>query len=152
SNLFLASGSKNVSRPIWLIGNGQETGELPGRHQAWLRATEFKPRPGSFSLVPKGEDVEGVVLGMGDGGPGVSPLLPGPLPGVAPAGDYHFAPPPPDPALATLAWGLGSYAFRTYQPGEPRGPRRLKAPAGVSVEEAARIAAAVWLGRDLINT
>ena len=149
SNLFLTEGAKPASRPIWMLGNGDA---LPEAHQAWLRATEFKPRPGMFSLVPQGGELAGVVLGTGDGGPAVSPLLAGLLPGVVPAGDYHFAAPPADPALAALAWGLGAYTFRAYQSGDARGPRRLKIPAGVPVEETARLAAAVWLGRDLINT
>jgi leucyl aminopeptidase len=153
SNLFLASNSKIASRAIWMLGNGGKPGDtLPERHQAWLRETEFKPRPGTFCLVPQGEGLAGVALGVGDGEPGASPLLPGLLPAVIPGGDYHFATPPADPALAALAWALGSYAFRAYQSGEARTPRRLKAPASVAMEETARIAAAIWLGRDLINT
>jgi leucyl aminopeptidase len=152
SSVFLPAGARSATRPIWMLGNGRAGGRLSERHQAWVNATEFKPRPGSVLLVPQGESIEGVILGTGDNGPVVSPLLAGALPVVVPAGDYHFADAPANPELAALAWGLGSYAFRAYQSAEPRGPRRLKAPAGVAVEETARIAAAIWLGRDLINT
>jgi leucyl aminopeptidase len=117
-----------------------------------MRATEFKTRPGSACVMPGAEGVEGVALGVGDGGLSVSPLLAGALPGLIPKGDYHFVAPPANAELAALAWALGSYAFRAYQPGEGRAPRRLRAPDGIATEEPARVAAAVWLARDLINT
>ncbi len=153
SSLFLPAGSKSATRPIYLAGADNEAlGGLAPAHQAWLRAIDFKPRAGNWSLLPHAEGFDGVVLGTGDGGARGSPLLAGALPAVLPAGDYHFAAPPPEPELAALAWALGSYVFRDYQSGEPRSPRRLKAPGGVALDEPARIAAAIWLGRNLITT
>jgi leucyl aminopeptidase len=153
SGLFLPASSKSATRPIHIAGSSKEgLGKLPRHHQAWLRAVDFKARPGNWCLLPEGEGVEGVVLCAGNGDAGVTPLLAGALPGVVPPGDYHFAAGPAEPELAALAWALGSYVFRDYQSGEVRAARRLKAPAGAAVDETARIAAAVWLGRNLINT
>jgi leucyl aminopeptidase len=154
SSLFLPPTSKTTTRPIWTLTGGPDFArELSERQQAWLRAIEFKPRPGNWSLLPQGECVEGAVLALGNGdAAAVSPLLPGLLPAVLPAGDYHFAAPLPNPELAALAWALGSYAFRAYQSGEGRPPRRLKLASGVQLDAVARAAAAVWIGRDMINT
>ncbi len=154
SSLFLPPSSKTATRPIWTLDNGQDLGGRLSEHQqAWLRATEFKTRPGNWSLLPQGDGIEGVVLATGNGdNAAISPLLPGILPAVLPAGDYHFGGPLSNSELAALAWALGSYTFRTYQPGEPRAPRRLKAPKEVDLEAVSQAAAAVWIARDLINT
>jgi leucyl aminopeptidase len=151
SGLFLPPDADDRTIPIWSLARPEDASEkLSERQQAWLRAIDFKPRAGSWTLLPDGEGFAGVALGTGNGA--ASPLAAGSLPPVLPDGAYHFADGLPNPELAALAWALGAYAFRDYQPGEPRPPRRLKAPAGVAVEDVARAAAAVWLGRDLINT
>ena len=153
SSLFLASNAPNPTVPIWTLGTSEDAGEkLGGAHAAWVRATDFKPRTGNCALLPGAEGVGGVVLGAGNGSPPVPPLLSGVLPGLLPPGAYHFADARLTPEDAALGWALGSYAFRDYQPGELRLARHLKPAAGVPIEEVARIAAAIWLGRDLINT
>jgi leucyl aminopeptidase len=151
SSLFLGPDATDRTVPVWGIARPEDIAEkLTERQQAWLRAIEFKPRAGNWTLLPDAEGVGGIAFGTGNGA--ASPLAAGTLPPVLPAGSYHFADAQPNPDLAALSWALGAYAFRDYQPGDARPPRRLKAPAGVAVEDVARIAAAIWLGRDLINT
>jgi leucyl aminopeptidase len=150
SSLFLAADAAEATVPIWTLGKSDDAEKLSARHAAWLRASDFKPRAGNWALLPGAEGVGGVAFGSGNGS--APALLSGALPGVLPPGAYHFADTPASPELTALGWALGSYAFRDYQPGELRLARRLKPAAGLAVQELARIAAAVWLGRDLINT
>jgi leucyl aminopeptidase len=151
SGLFLAADAKDSTTPIWTLARLEDAAEkLTESQQAWLRAIDFKPRAGNWTVLPDSGGIGGALLGIGNGP--ASPLLAGTLPPQLPAGAYHFADAHPDQELAALAWALGCYAFRDYQPGDGKAPRRLKAPAGIAVEEIARVAAAVWLGRDLINT
>jgi leucyl aminopeptidase len=153
SSLFLAAGAPDAAVPIWTLGKREDADEkLSAAHAAWLRACDFRPRSGNWALLPSGDSVGGVALGTGNGAAPLSPLLAGALPGVLPPGDYRLADAGLPPELAALGWALGSYAFRDYQAGELRLARRLKPGPDVAIEEIARIAAAVWLGRDLINT
>jgi len=153
SSLFLGSGATTPTVPIWTLGRREDAAEtLSGPHAAWVQASDFQPRKGNWLLLPGAEGVAGVVLGTANGSGPLPPLLSGTLPGVLPPGAYHFA----DASLAAdeaaLGWALGSYAFRDYQPGDIRLARQLKPGASVAIKEVARIAAAIWLGRDLINT
>lgn len=151
SGLFLPAGSDEPSRPIWMLSSAQSMENLSPEARAWLSAIDFRPRAGNWAMLPARDGVAGAVLNLSDK-PGGSPLALGTLAAALPPGDYHLATAPSDPELAALAWALGAYTFGGYQSAEPRGPRRLKAPAGVAVEEVARRAAAVWLGRNLVNT
>lgn len=157
ASLFLESKAKQVTRPIWPLShlNGANGGaqELAPHHLNWLRAIDFKPRPGFWTALPgEGGSVEGAVFGVEEKPLVPSPLAPGLLPLLLPPGDYHYAWAPERPDLAALAWALGTYAFRRYQSAETRGTRRLRLPAGVSRDDIVPVAAATWLARDLINT
>ena len=79
------------------------------------------------------------------------PFLPGRLVAALPPGIYHFVNEPHDTSLATLAWALASYRFARYKKEKAELPR-LCPPAGVDSARLTRIADAVTLGRDLINT
>ncbi len=154
--LFLDAKTAAATRPIYPLasldaGDGGAQ-ELEERHLAWLKATEFRPRPGSWALLPDGAGIEGAVFGAEKDAAEANPLAPGLLPSMLPAGDYHYAWTPERPDVAALAWALGSYAFRNYQAVEAHGPRRLRLPPGVAKESITAIASAVWLARDLINT
>jgi leucyl aminopeptidase len=116
--------------------------------RAFAEAQGFAPKPGAVLVAPDAAGaIEAVVLGDA----AADPFLVGKLPSVLPDGLYAFATAPGDPALATLAWLLGSYAFTRYRPKSPKAVR-LVLPDGVDAEEATRIAEAVAMGRDLINT
>jgi leucyl aminopeptidase len=116
--------------------------------RAFAKAQGFAPKPGAVLIVPDAEGaIEAVVLGDDP----ADPFAAGKLPAMLPEGAYAFAAPPRDPALATLAWLLGSYAFTRYG-AKPAKAVRLVPPDGVDADEVSRIAAAVAGGRDLINT
>jgi leucyl aminopeptidase len=142
--------------PIWFVStdNWDEVrgaiGETAARFAA---ACGFEPKPGRVQLLP---DPSGGVAGALFGEAGAStrdrdPLLPGKLATTLPAGAWRFANSPRDPDLATLGFLLGLYRFDRFK-ADSSGQPRLAAPAGVNGEDVERIAAAVWFGRDLINT
>ena len=70
-----------------------------------------------------------------------------------PAGTYRFAEVPDDVggSNGALAWALGTYQFTRYRKAKPKAAK-LVLPNGVDGAEIARIADAVFLARDLINT
>jgi leucyl aminopeptidase len=120
----------------------------PGR--AFARAQAFEPKSGRSCLLPDSVGrVGGVLLGLGEG---VDPFALGRLPPILPPGVYRLTPGGDvDPALATLAWLLGAYRFERYRkPGSKQA--RLLVPEGVDGAEVSRIASAVAMGRDLVNT
>ena len=73
------------------------------------------------------------------------------MPGLLPAGVYRFDNTPHDLHLATLAFALGSYRFTRYRKTDAFGVR-LVPPDGVDIDAITRMAEAVGLARDLINT
>jgi leucyl aminopeptidase len=120
--------------------------------RTFAAATGFVPKAGRLALLPDAEGGLGRVLfGLGDPeAPAHDRLLAGKLPGLLPPGTYRLAG-APAPDEAALAWLMGAYAFRRYRSAGSETPR-LAAPEGVDAGAVERIAAAVALGRDLINT
>lgn len=119
----------------------------------FLEASGFTARPGQVGLAPDADgEIAAVVLGIeAPGSRRHDPMACGRLPGAIPAGVYHFAEAPADPELATLAFALACYRFTRYRTAEmPKA--RLVAPKGVDAERILGIAAAIGMGRDLINT
>lgn len=117
--------------------------------QAYLDATAFEPKPGRIALVPTAEGAIGEVLfGVGSDDDAFASAK---LATALPPGTYRFADTWPDLASAALAWLLAGYRFDRYRD-RPRPEARLAAPEGVDVGEIERIAAAVAMGRDLVNT
>ena len=121
--------------------------------RAFAAAQTFEGMSGSHCLLPGPEGaLEGVLFGIDAAdAKGADPFLIGKLPTVLPEGTYRFAAPPADPALVTLAWLLGGYRFARYKKA-PGKARRLVPPTGMDAGEVSRIADAVALGRDLVNT
>nr|WP_244473730.1 leucyl aminopeptidase family protein [Methylobacterium sp. Leaf112] len=140
---------------------------LDPREAAYARATGFTPKAGRIALLP-GPDgtLARVLFGLGAANPARERLLAGTLAGALPPGTYRLEGTGFDGTEAALAWLLGGYRFTRYRAavpaGEavpaggsvPNGPAlpRLVAPEGVDAEAVSRIAAAVALGRDLVNT
>jgi leucyl aminopeptidase len=147
------------SAPIWLLGE-REPGmdALDATAKAWLEAARFTSSAKRQAVFP-GPDgsLAGAALGLGNGKAGdpsgPSELLAGQLASTLPVGLYHFARETPQAELASVAWGLGAYRFRRYKRA-PNSfvPPRLKVPAGIDYDSVVRQVAAVWKGRDLINT
>ncbi|HMB09715.1 leucyl aminopeptidase family protein [Saliniramus sp.] len=134
--------------------------ELPGPAAHFAKAQGFKAKKGETVLLP---DAQGglaqVLFGLGDKTKR-DPLLAGLLPGRLPAGLYRLN---GAGRLDVLAWLMGAYRFTRYRGGKSGDSEsadgegaasgvRLLAPEGVDVAQAAQIARALALGRDLINT
>ena len=116
-------------------------------------ASSFKPTPGRILSLPSAQGrVDGVLFGIeGSEAKSRDLFLPGRLATVLPHGVYRFANSPHDPSLATLAFLLSSYRFERYKRDDAEIPE-LCPPEGVDFDRIKRIARAVALGRDLINT
>lgn len=140
------------SKPIWLA-TAQEKHPigLPTRAIQWALANAFDGKPGSILIIPGADgEIIGVLFGVGVDTP--DELLGyGKLATALPPGNWHFASQPVRPELAALGFLLGGYRFGKYK-GAPAARVFLAAPDGVNVSSVSRIASAMFLARDLINT
>lgn len=141
--------------PVSLVTTGSwakvEAGLEPAQ-RSFARAIGFKPKAGGLALLP-GPDgsLARVLFGLGDPEAATHDrLLVGKLPGLLPEGVFRLDD-APEPTEAALAWLMGSYRFGRYRSGGGS-QARLVAPAGIDAAEVERIAAAVAMGRDLVNT
>ncbi|MCC2104532.1 MAG: leucyl aminopeptidase family protein, partial [Hyphomicrobiales bacterium] len=126
---------------------------LPAEARAYANAMGFDGAPGAHLVTPNGKGA-GVAVLFGVAEPGaayVDPMAFGRLATVLPRGRYRIAEDCDAPAHAELAFLLSAYKFARYRKAKPtevvleasRGPKRSRIES---------IAAAVALGRDLINT
>lgn len=142
--------------PIWFVTKEawpKVREGLVGPAQAFAAACGFEPKPGGCQILPDAQGTIACVLfGIEDASARARDLfLPGQLATSLPPGVYRFANRPHDPALAALAWLLAGYRFGRYKANGGDLPR-LCVPDGVDASRIERIAKAVALGRDLINT
>jgi leucyl aminopeptidase len=126
---------------------------LAAASAAFASACKYEPTPGRILVLPAADGaLGGVLCGLEpETATSCDPFLPGRLVEALPPGIYCFANEPRDTNLATLAWALASYRFPRYKKEKAELPR-LCPPEGVDIARISRIAAAVTLGRDLINT
>jgi leucyl aminopeptidase len=126
---------------------------LDAATRAFADAAGFEPRAGRHLMLP-GRDggLAAVLFGVDavDKRPR-DPFAAGALPGLLPTGVFRLDDPPGDPAVAALAFALGSYRFARYRKGEDK-QVFLAPPQGVDGEDLSRIVDGVFLARDLINT
>src|SRR5712672_3266874 len=127
--------------------------ELPAQARQFALANGFAAKPGACLALPAADgQIAQVVFGLEDeAGKSRDLFRPGLLPGLLPPGVYRFANAPHDARLAALAFALGSYRFSRYRKADAADVR-LVPPDGVDAAELARMAEAVTLARDLINT
>jgi leucyl aminopeptidase len=151
TNLFAPPDAPTT--PIHALTAGGLDAFLASRSEALralVAAHDFKAQAGRILLVP-GPDghVERVLLGLGKE---ENAAAHGAL-AKLPDGDYRFAGPvaPREGQAALVAFALGAYVFDRYK-SRPRSRPRLQPPPGTDPVEADRIARAVALGRDLVNT
>ncbi len=135
-------------------GNSEAVlGGLSAKARAFAAAAGFEAKPGKLLLVSGDDGALGAVL-FGLEAPDAKTkdlFRPGQLATLLPAGTYRFANTPHDARLAALSIALGAYQFTRYRKGEVRNVR-LVLPDGADGEDLSRIADAVTLARDLINT
>ena len=149
SNTASAISITFVTRSTW--DAVRETLSPPQRQFA--SANGFTAKPGAYLALP-GQDgaVAKILFGIEDEGARFrDPFRPGALPALLPPGTYRFANERHDARLAALAFALGTYRFARYRKADDSDVR-LVPPEGINVAEIARIADAVKLARDLINT
>jgi leucyl aminopeptidase len=160
ADLFVAHDSAEASIPIRLIAETRPLAEHPGLSDAdkrWLEAVRFTGAAKRQALIPgAGPGPAAAALGQGNGAAGdpsgPSELLIGQLASTLPPGVYHLGDSATEPHLAAVAWGLGAYRFRRYKTQNGERPPTLKLPQGVDRDAVLNEVAAVWAGRDLINT
>lgn len=140
---------RTVSAGAWPASG--EALDPPGR--AWAQALGFTAEPGTHLVVPgTGGAPAAVLFGMRErDARDYDPFLPGRLATALPAGLYRFVDPLPDPRLAALALELGAYRYTRYRRPPEEQPRFL-VPDGVELSDVQRVADAVAMGRDLVNT
>jgi leucyl aminopeptidase len=143
-----------AATPIYALAAGEWPGYLEGRPDALKRFAGvhgFTAQTGQILVMPATDgSIERVLFGLGEA-PAV--LQFGALAAKLPTGDYKIAAAPRSfsPLMMTVAWALGAYRFTRYKPRKTQAPR-LAPPEGADMAEAARIAAAAYLVRDLVNT
>jgi len=123
----------------------------PKREAAFLNHADFEAAEGDLRLIPDTRGaVSSAVLGLGQG---TDRLALARFSESLPAGTYRFGDVPEDAGGATgaLAWAFGTYQYTRYRKAKAKAAK-LVLPAAVDGAEIARIAEAVFLARDLINT
>jgi len=123
----------------------------PKREAEWLKAAGFSAKEGELLLAPKPDGkLAFAVLGLGDGRDALALAA---FSERLPHGTYALADAPQEMGgnNAALAWILGTYKFTRYKKNAKPHPK-LVLPKGADGDEATRIAEAVFLGRDLVNT
>ena len=127
------------------------------RERDWVAATGFTAEAGKIALVPDGGGRLGrVLVGLGDGEAAMWALAG--LPETLPEGTYRLdrVPEGGEPSRIALGWALGTYAFTRYK--EKRGGKdrnegaQLAWPEGADRGQVERLAGAIFLARDLVNT
>jgi len=134
--------------PAWLD-------KAPERERNWLASIGFSAEAGKHALVP-GETgrLARVLVGLGDGADAEGRMwtLAG-LPAVLPEASYRLnaVPGGADPTNLALGWALATYVFARYST-KTRPAAALVWPADADRGRVERLAAAVFLARDLANT
>src|SRR5215472_10928431 len=125
----------------------------PARERDWVAAVGFTGEGGKLALVPDKEGKLGrVLVGRGEDEAAMWALAG--LPESLPGGNYRLerAPEGADATRLALGWALGTYAFTLYRDKKKEQRGRLVWPEGAHRGLAERLANAVCLARDLINT
>jgi leucyl aminopeptidase len=127
--------------------------ETAPRHQRdWAMATDFTAEAGKLALVPDDAGHLGhVLVGRAEDEAAMWALAG--LSETLPEGNYRLErlPKGGDPSHVALGWALGTYGFTRYHE-KPAGRARLVWPKGADHGLVERLAGAIFLARDLVNT
>lgn len=132
------------SLPEWLAAR-------PAPIRALIAAQKFSGKPHSHAIIPGKDDGDwSVVAGVKDTA-ALGPWCLAKLAELLPEGQYRIA--EGRSGEATLGWLTAQYAFRRYRKdGTETGARVLLTSEVARVDAAIRLASAVALVRDLVNT
>ncbi|MGB3501671.1 MAG: leucyl aminopeptidase family protein [Mesorhizobium sp.] len=149
----VSSRRSKSALPVHLVAKGGlEAADLTSPQRAWAIANGFTGEAGRVLLLPTDDGkVGGALFGIGSETVGHAALITGALARGLSAGHWRFAAPLADPENAMVGLLMGGYSFTAYG----RKPTRdisFDAPEGVDAARATRIAEAVAMTRDLINT
>ena len=143
--------------PIYTTTEAEQGAWLESQSEAlrvWVRAADFKAKPGQVLLLPDPHGTLGGVL-LGASGPPELWTFAG-LPEQLPPAAYHIATPLPTATAATqvaLGWLLGHYRFERYRSSSERaGIATLVLPEGADAGYVEQMATSIYLVRDLVNT
>jgi leucyl aminopeptidase len=147
--LPLADMSLADALAVYLVASGG-LGDLPDgapvNAASWAAASGFSGKRGSLCLVPSPQGgIACALYGLGDGG---EPMEAGRLARLLPPGDWRIE---PESGLASLGFLLGAYRYSRYRKPNPAGPR-LVTGDDAGRQRLVSAAAAMWMGRDLVNT
>ena len=133
---------RNGEYDEWLAGQ-------PERVRATVAAARFRGKAGEFALLPGGKPEEwSAVVGLLDE---AGPWDLAAAAATLPDGQFRLA--GGDPGTAALGWLLAHHRFDRYRSDpEPIPQRVLLTPDPARIEEAVRLAEAVALVRDLVDT
>ena len=123
--------------------------QLPGPARKWAEVQNFSGASGNFLQVPDGEGGIAEVIVGSNGGDGFGLAW---LCRQLPPGTYAFPVSKSEvPRFVELAWCLEAYGFDRYK-AQAKKFSRLVCPSHVDYEEIVRLANAIYMVRDLINT
>jgi leucyl aminopeptidase len=137
--------------PVWLVEKGGVgSSEVPEAAKTWADLNGFDGAAAAFLTVPGADGkLAGALFGLGSND---DPLIYGKLAAALPQGAWKFARAPAQPDLALLGFLLGGYRFSKYLAATAPSKVSLAAPQGVDIDAANRMAEAVSLARDMVNT
>jgi leucyl aminopeptidase len=142
-----------AATPLHIIEKGGSDALPDPRARAWAAACGFTGAPGEALAVPDpAGGVACALVGWGDAAARARGRFH--LAGAAaklPPGTYRLATAVDGAETEALGWLLGAYRFDRYKADDSR-PRLLVAPEGVDAARVEALAAAVCMGRDLVNT
>ena len=146
-----------AATPIWLVDArswAATRARLPKEAAAFADAMGFEPRSGRHLVLPgPGGALAGVLVVL-DIGHGADRFAPGRLATLLPNGTYRFESADgymTAEEFAALGWALSAYCFTRYK--KPSGDQpRLALSKGLDRARLERMAQAICMARDLINT
>ena len=155
SNLLIADRGQKA-QPIHLVDKDSFNAwakTRPADDRALMKAHRFDGKSGfTFVILPRGSDAFEVVSAVADAAD-LSPWCLSKLAESLPEGSYKLAQSEPGPAA--LGWLLAQHrfdAFRSKKEDAERGARVLVTGEPAKIETTVRLAEAVALVRDLVNT
>ncbi|TXR49965.1 leucyl aminopeptidase family protein [Phyllobacterium endophyticum] len=143
-------GTTGDSKPVWFVkSGGLESSGVSSAALAWAKANGFDGQAARVLTIP-GDDgeISGALFGIGKDD---VRLVAGKLASGLPKGEWHIAGAVREPELTALAFLLGGYKFTRYTKKDDA-EVTLTFPDGADQKEVKRLAKAVTLARDLINT
>ena len=133
--------------PVRFVG---PDGVVADPARAWAERMGFRGKPGQTVVVPAADGgVDQVLVGVGKT---FDPMSARALSARLPTGLYRLEADPEDARVAALAFLLGRYVFDRYKARTDVAEVRLVAPEGFDAEDAARVAAACALAREMVDT